>query len=137
MSPRDKEKKSVFAGKTPLRSRPHAEDAAKSKKAPGKGSEQAKAARKPARPLAEMNQRLAKEVLKHGPKRGLRERVAGLFPLFGVIGIREIGLAVCVASAITMIWIWSYLRVWGFIGVGLGLVIMRYGENWLKPGGTR
>ncbi len=134
MSPRDKEKKSVFASKTPLRSRPHAEDAAKSKKAPGKGPGRAKAERKPARPLAELNQRLAKEALRRGPKRGFRERVAGLFPLFGVIGVREIGLTVCVASAITMIWIWSYLRVWGFLGVGLGLVIMRYGENWLKPG---
>jgi hypothetical protein len=57
-----------------------------------------------------------------------------VFPLFGFIGIRELGLGVSIIGAITMLWIWPGLRVWGFISAGLGLVVMRYGENWLRGG---
>ncbi len=89
--------------------------------------------RKPARPLAELRERLAKEAaVGRGPRRTLKQRVAGALPLLGFLGVREIGLAVALAGAITLIWVWHQYFVWGLIVVAVGLCIMRYGEHWVR-----
>ncbi len=87
---------------------------------------------RPARPMAELSDRLAKEkAAGRGVKRSLRERLAAAMPLFGFLGIREIGLAIVFAAAITLMGIWHQYFVWGLLVVAVGLYVMRYGDSWL------
>lgn len=100
---------------------------------PRRGRGKADSERKPARPLAELKERLAKEAARRGtPRPTLRERLAAALPLAGLFGIREIGLAVALVGAVTLIWVWHQYFMWGLLVVAIGLVIMRYGESWLK-----
>ncbi len=129
MSPKEKAPGGIFAGKTAPGSKQPSAPAPGQKKIGGAGK---RPERKPARPLKEYNERLAKEQARaKGSKRSLRERIAAVMPLFGVIGVREIGLAVTIISAVTLIWILRQYA-WGLLVVGLGFVLMRYGDNWLK-----
>ena len=101
-------------------------------KARGKGRAKAKT---PARPLAEYKQRIETEK-EQAPKerRSLKQRVWRLFPLLGIIGVPELGLMITVASAI--VFIWAKPHLWG-LGVVLtiaGLLITRYGADWLRRG---
>jgi len=121
----DKGKKgSVFAGRTG----PGRAGGARPSPKPGRGAKT-----KPVRPLKEYQERLAREAQRaKGEKVPLRRRVAAAFPLFGVIGVSEVGLFIAVSSAITLIWVWPHLKHWGFLLVGLGFVVMRYGKEWLE-----
>lgn len=128
MSPKDG-KSSVFSEKTKPEPKRREERAPREKAGPaGKRGE-----RKPARPLAELNARLAKEAARgRGSKLSLRQRIAAAMPLLGFLGVREIGLGVVLTGAITLMWIWHRYFVWGLVVVAIGLYIMRYGESWVK-----
>ncbi len=81
------------------------------------------------RPLAEYKDRMAKRKA----RAGLRARILGSFPWFGVIGVRELGLAIIILS-LASTWFWARYRMWGLVGSILGFLVMRYGEDWLKGG---
>ncbi|MCL6580214.1 MAG: hypothetical protein K6U08_01140 [Firmicutes bacterium] len=121
----DKGKKgSVFAGRT----EPGRGEGPRPSRGPGRGAQT-----KPVRPLKEYRERLAREAQRaKAEKVPLKRRVAAAFPLFGFIGVPEIGLFIAVTSAITLIWVWPHLKHWGFLLVGLGFAVMRYGKEWLE-----
>ncbi|HCJ09578.1 MAG TPA: hypothetical protein DHW14_00230 [Clostridiales bacterium] len=115
--------KGVFAGRD------------RTKKAGGgrRGRGRKKKAPRPARPLAELKEREKKRAQAASARPvSLRERVAGVLPLFGVINVRELGLIAAIAGG-TMA-MWPHLRPWGFLLAAAGFVVMRYGENWLAGG---
>lgn len=124
-------KSSIFSGPGRPGTRKPAGESSKpspsGQKNAGKGGE----ARKPARPMAEFDARLAKEAAK-GSKRSLRQRIAGAMPFFGLFGIREIGLGITLAGAITLMGIWHQYFIWGVLVTIVGIAIMRYGEAWVK-----
>lgn len=87
--------------------------------------------RTPARPLAELEERRAREKART-PKEGLtlRQRVSQAFPLFGVVGTRELGLILAIAGGTAAMW--PRYRALGFLVAALGFVVMRSGEGWLR-----
>lgn len=90
--------------------------------------------RAPARPLAELRERQAREEARVGSERlSLRQRIGRAFPLFGVVGPRELGLILAIVGGTTAMW--PVYRAWGFLIAGLGFVVMRYGEGWLRGRG--
>lgn len=99
-----------------------------------RGSRGGAGARRASRPLAELQEKLTKETRRKTVRVSVKERLARAFPLFGVIGPGEIGLAIAIIGAVTMIWIWPHLLHWGLVVVAMGFVIMRYGERWLRGG---
>jgi len=84
-----------------------------------------------ARPLADYKTELARA--RQRPRQSLVERLGGAFPLFGVIGVRELGLVVAIAGG--TIAMWPLLRPWGFLVAVGGFLIMRYGGKWLGRSG--
>lgn len=110
------------------------------KKKPGRTDDKRKAGgaadrgRTPARPLAELRQRQAREEARAGTERpSLRQRIGRAFPLFGMVGPRELGLILAIVGGTTAMW--PVYRAWGFLIAGLGFVVMRYGEGWLRGRG--
>jgi hypothetical protein len=86
-----------------------------------------------ARPLAELKKRMEAEAARQtAPRRTMKQRVGGLFPLFGVVGIREFGLALTLVGAILFIWVWPHLWPVGVVLTIAGLATTRYGEGWMR-----
>lgn len=128
MSPK-KRKSGIFADRGPARPGAGRKGAVAGQAKAGP----AKVAKKAARPLAELQERLAKEGRQRGgPRLGWRQRAAKALPLFGFIRVAEIGLAIIIIGTVTMIWIWPQLKVWGIFAAIIGFILMRNGDKWIK-----
>jgi len=86
-----------------------------------------KSRKKAARPLADYKAEQVKTG--GGGKVPFTRRIANAFPLFGVIGIREIGLGLALTGGTVAMW--PKLRPWGFLIAVAGFLLMRYGSKWL------
>lgn len=122
MAPKGRDGKGIFATRASAPPKRKAPEARGKKAAP------------PSRPMVELEKRLAAETRRSSSGRlTLTQRVGRAFPLFGFIGIRELGLIVAIGGAVMTIW--HDLRPWGFLVAALGLVTMRYGPSWFKGPG--